>query len=101
MRLTSSSLLPRDIAASRSISCTLENFANFAIQPSRSSDAIASFSPWTSWTTRPPWRSIEGISISVEHEGREGYGKLFSNGDVPLRQELLEFGNAFLVEVKD
>src|SRR5205814_4670149 len=34
-----------------------------SIQYSKSSKASFSFSPWTSWTIRPPMRSIEGISI--------------------------------------
>ena len=39
-------VVPMLIAASRSISWILGNFAKRLIQPSRSSDAIASFSPW-------------------------------------------------------
>ena len=44
---------------------------NFSIQPSRSSVSSASRSPCTSWTTRPPLRSMEGISMrgTVEPHG--------------------------------
>src|SRR6266478_918362 len=51
------------MAASRSMSCTTGYFEKRSIQYSKSSKASLSFSPWTSWTMRPPMRSIEGISI--------------------------------------
>src|SRR5258708_36436867 len=54
---------PWRIAASRSISWTIGYFEKRSIQYSKSSKASFSFSPWTSWTMRPPMRSIEGISI--------------------------------------
>src|ERR1700722_4402172 len=56
-------LSPWRMAASRSINCTIGYFEKRSIQYSKSSKASLSVSPCTSWTMRPPIKSIEGISI--------------------------------------
>src|SRR4051812_44610309 len=89
MSATIALLSPSFFAASRSISCTFSKRAKRAIQPSKSSVATANRSPWTSWTMRPPCRSMEGMSISDPHR------------HVVLPEELLEIGHGVLAEVKD
>src|ERR1700722_16984691 len=56
-------LSPWRMAASRSINCTMGYLEKRSIQYSKSSKASLSFSPCTSWTMRPPIKSIEGISM--------------------------------------
>ena len=53
MSATIAALSPLPMAASRSMSCTRGNRENFAIHGSASGALMASFSPCTSWTTRP------------------------------------------------
>src|SRR4051812_29757002 len=89
MPATIAPLSPSFFDASRSISCTFSKRAKRAIQPSKSSVATASRSPWTSWTMRPPCRSIEGMSISDPYR------------HIVLPEELLEIGDGVLAEVKD
>src|ERR671920_77860 len=47
------------------------NRENFAIHGSGADASSANRSPCTSWTMRPPWRSIDGMSIRVVPGCRE------------------------------
>src|ERR1700733_11782081 len=62
---TSVVLLPDPIAASKSISCTSGYAENRCTHSSNPSNSNAFFLPWTSCTTLPPIRSIEGISTAT------------------------------------
>ena len=63
MCVTRSSLSPASLAASRSISCTFGIPWNREIHDWMSVVSTASFSPCTSCTMRPPWRSMDGINM--------------------------------------
>src|ERR1700731_3628694 len=80
-------LSPWRMAASRSINWTTGYLEKRSIQYSKSSKASLSFSPCTSWTMRPPIKSIEGISICSL------YGCLeWSAGQADTDAGALEFG---------
>src|SRR5215813_953974 len=85
-------LLPSPLAASRSISWTRGKRENRVIQTSGSAASIASFSPCTSWTMRPPCKSIDGINMGQALE---------ADRDLSVAEVSLQLADARVGVVKD
>ena len=110
MRRTRASLLPVPMRRIQIDQLQLLEPRERAIHMSRSSSSSASRSPWTSWTTLPLRRSIEGISTlrlpSLRHPCPYVARLVFLYPGQPDRypgaaKVRLEIGDAVFGEVKD